>query len=136
MKKVAVVYWSGTGNTEAMAQAVKEGCNGELIPAGQFGPEKVDAYEAIAFGCPAMGDEQLEEDEFQPMWDAVKPVLGDKPIGLFGSYSWAEGQWMQNWKEDAEASGLKILVDPVICYDQPEDDALEQCKRLGESLAE
>ena len=107
MSKIAVVYWSGTGNTEAMANFVAEGATGagaeaEVISCADFSADKVAEYDAFAFGCPAMGSEELEYDEFQPMWDEVKETLGDKKVVLFGSYSWAEGEWMDNWKADAD----------------------------------
>ena len=93
MSKIAVVYWSGTGNTEAMANLVAEGATSagaetEVIPCADFSADRAADYDAFAFGCPAMGSEELEYDEFQPMWDEVKEVLGDKKVVLFGSYSW------------------------------------------------
>ena len=111
MSKIAVVYWSGTGNTEAMANLVSEGATSagaeaEVISCADFSADKVTNYDAFAFGCPAMGSEELEYDEFQPMWDEVKEVLGDKKVVLFGSYSWAEGEWMDNWKADADEAGV------------------------------
>ena len=119
MSKIAVVYWSGTGNTEAMANFVAEGATGagaeaEVISCADFSADKAASYDAIAFGCPAMGSEELEYDEFQPMWDEVKETLGDKKVVLFGSYSWAEGEWMDNWKADAdeafEAKWARIMA--------------------------
>ena len=91
MSKVAVVYWSGTGNTEAMAMAVAEGAKGKgaevsVITAAEFSPEQVSEYSAIAFGCPSMGSEQLEESEFEPMFTACEGRLSGKSIALFGSY--------------------------------------------------
>lgn len=123
MSKIAVVYWSGTGNTEAMANLVAEGATdagaeAEVISCADFSADKAAGYDAIAFGCPAMGSEELEYDEFQPMWDEVKETLGDKKVVLFGSYSWAEGEWMDNWKADADEEGVNV-VDSVICYDAP-----------------
>ena len=96
MSKIAVVYWSGTGNTEAMAGAVAAGARAagaeaELIAASDFDAGRVANYDAIAFGCPAMGSEQLEEYEFEPMFDACKSVLRGKRIALFGSYGWGTG---------------------------------------------
>ena len=110
MSKIAVVYWSGTGNTEAMANLVAEGATSagaetEVIPCADFSADKAAEYDDFAFGCPAMGSEELEYDEFQPMWDEVKEILGDKKVVLFGSYSWAEGEWMDSWKADADGSG-------------------------------
>ena len=104
MSKVAVVYWSSTGNTEAMANAVVDGAKEKgadvtLYECADFRPELVADYDAIAFGCPAMGDEVLEEDEFEPMFDGCKDALKDKKIALFGSYGWGDGEWMRNWEE-------------------------------------
>lgn len=140
MSKVAVVFWSGTGNTEAMAKAVEEGAKGKGADVTEFGASDFDAakvadYDAIAFGCPAMGAEVLEEGEFQPMWDDVKGSLSGKKIALFGSYGWGSGEWMDSWKEDAEGAGAQLAVAPVMANNEPDDDALTQCKALGEALA-
>lgn len=85
MSKIAVVYWSGTGNTEAMAAAVVEGAKEKgaevsLLTASEFSPEQVSEYDAIAFGCPSMGSEQLEESEFEPMFTACEGRLSGKSI--------------------------------------------------------
>lgn len=137
--KTAVIYWSGTGNTEAMANAVAEGMKEAGAEVTMLTPDQVQAgelggYGAIAFGCPAMGSEELEYDEFQPMWDEVKETLGDKKVVLFGSYSWAEGEWMDNWKADADDAGVNV-VDSTICYDAPDDEGETACKALGAELA-
>ena len=99
MSKVAVVYWSGTGNTEIMASAVADGIReaggeAEMVSVSGFSADTINGYDAIAWGCPAMGDEVLEESEFQPVWDECKGKLGSKKIALFGSYGWGDGQWM------------------------------------------
>ncbi len=140
MKKVAVVYWSGTGNTEAMAQAVVEGVSsnggeGVLIEAGSFGPDKIDDFDAIAFGCPSMGAEELEEEVFKPMWDACMPKLGGKPIALFGSYGWGDGEWMRLWDDECKSAGLNQVTEYVMCNETPDDDAVEACQGLGAALA-
>ena len=140
MSKVAVVYWSGTGNTEAMANAVIEGIKaaggeGELIQAADFGPDKMDAYDAIAFGCPSMGAEQLEESEFEPMFASCESKLSGKKIALFGSYGWGDGEWMRNWQETCQNDGAYLACDFVICNDAPNDDALSACQALGQALA-
>ena len=139
MSKIAVVYWSGTGNTEAMANSVlagapAAGAQAELFTGADFSADKAAEYDAFAFGCPAMGSEELEYDEFQPMWDEVKETLGDKKVVLFGSYSWAEGEWMDNWKADADETGVNV-VDSTICYDTPDDEGETACKALGAELA-
>ena len=134
MNKVCVVYWSGTGHTEAMAQAVAEGAQGRLFTAAEFGPDQAKEYDAIAMGCPAMGAEVLEEEEFQPMFDAVKPVLAGKKVALFGSYGWGDGEWMRNWEEECLGAGATLACDSVICQDDPDEDALAACRALGEAL--
>ena len=139
MSKIAVVYWSGTGNTEAMAEAVLEGAKGagaeaEIFKAAEFDTSTVENYDAIAFGCPSMGSEQLEEDEFEPMFKACEPALSGKKVGLFGSYGWGDGEWMRNWEETCVSDGAVMPSDFVICNDAPDDDTLEACKNLGASL--
>lgn len=116
MSKVAVVYWSSTGNTEAMADAVVEGAKEKgadvtLYECADFRPELVGEYDAIAFGCPAMGDEVLEEDEFEPMFDGCKAELKDKKIALFGSYGWGDGEWMRNWEESCKEAGAVLATE-------------------------
>ena len=94
--KVAVIYWSGTGNTEQMAQAIAEGAGADLFAVSDFSG-KLDAYDRVAFGCSAMGDEVLEESEFEPFFAEVEGELSGKTIALFGSYGWGDGQWMRDW---------------------------------------
>ena len=138
--KIAVVYWSSTGNTEAMAQAVAEGArkagaSAELFTATEFDGGKVDAFDAIAFGCPAMGAEELEDSEFAPMFESCESKLSGKKIALFGSYGWGDGEWMRNWDETCRNDGAVMACDYVICNEAPDDDAIEECKALGKALA-
>lgn len=140
MSKIAVVYWTGTGNTEEMANAVAQGADAagaeaKAVLVSDFSADEVADYDAFAFGCPAMGAEELESDEFEPVWEACKGVLGQKPVALFGSYGWGGGEWMDSWKEDAEAAGLKV-VDTLIANEAPDDEAVEACGALGRQLAE
>jgi len=140
MSKVAVVFWSGTGNTKAMADAVAQGARGagasvDVLGPSDFNATKVTAYDGIAFGCPAMGAEVLEEDEFEPMFADVKGALSGKPIALFGSYGWGDGEWMRDWEEDCKAAGANLVVEPVMANEMPDDEALAACKALGAALA-
>ena len=140
MSKVAVVYWSSTGNTEAMANAVADGIKekgGEAVlhTCEDFDGSKVAEYDAIAFGCPAMGDEVLEEDEFEPMFNSCETKLSGKKVGLFGSYGWGDGEWMHNWEDKCKEDGAFLVADGVICQEEPDDDAVENCKALGKALA-
>ena len=140
MKTIAVIYWSGTGNTEAMAHAVVKGAQSagasvRLFEAGQFGAEDVAKYDALAFGCQAMGSEMLEENEFEPMFEACKGELSGKNIALFGSYGWGDGEWMRTWEDDRRAAGAVLACGSVICNDAPDDEATEACKAVGAALA-
>ena len=140
MHKIAVVYWSSTGNTEEMAKAVAQGARGagascDLLTCDRMDAEKVKQYDALLFGCPAMGAEELEQDEFEPMFSAVKPALAGRKVALFGSYGWGGGEWMQTWEADCAASGISLAHESVICNEAPDDDALAACKALGAALA-
>lgn len=140
MSKIAVVYWSGTGNTEAMARLVEEGIisaggEADLLTPALFTPDMVGNYDAIAFGCPSMGAEQLEEEEFEPMFSAVKGSLSGKTIGLFGSYGWGDGEWMRTWTEECENAGCQLAAEPVIACGAPEGEAADACRALGKALA-
>ena len=141
MNKVAIVYWSGTGNTEQMAQAVAEGvknAGGEanVLTCAEFDSAKLADYGAVAFGCPAMGSEVLEECEFEPMFSGCKNRLGGKSVGLFGSYGWGDGQWMRDWEKDCDDAGINLVCESVICCETPDDAALEACRAMGKALAE
>lgn len=140
MSKVAVVYWSGTGNTKAMADCVvaglkEAGVDTELFFADAFNADMVADYDAIAFGCPAMGAEELEDSEFLPMFESCGANLKDKKIALFGSYGWGDGEWMRSWEETCQNFGAVLACDSVICNDAPDADAENACKALGKSLA-
>ena len=140
MSKVAVVYWSGTGNTEMMAQKVAEGAKEagaevSVLTSADFSADDVDAYDAIAFGCPAMGAEELEDTEFEPMFSACESKLSGKKIALFGSYGWGDGEWMRTWEENAKGAGVSLVSQPVLCNEEPDDDAKAACQDLGKALA-
>ncbi|HWQ78381.1 MAG TPA: flavodoxin [Anaerovoracaceae bacterium] len=140
MSKIAVVYWSGTGNTEKMADLVAAGARAAgaevtIYTASKFSAALMDAYDAVAFGCPSMGDEELEESEFEPMFASCRSKLKSKKIALFGSYGWGDGEWMSNWEEACISDGAVLACDSVICMEAPDDDASEACRALGEALA-
>ncbi len=136
MSKVAVVFWSGTGNTETMANAVADGAKSKGAEVSILGPSEftkadVANYDAIAFGCPSMGAEVLEESEFQPMWDDVCGSLAGKKVVLFGSYGWGDGEWLRNWASEASIDEANTFM----CNETPDEDAVKACEQLGASIA-
>ncbi len=135
--KIAVVYWSGTGNTEAMAEALADGAReagAEVTVVTSDDFSSVDGYDAIAFGCSATGSEELEESSFEPMFASVEDSLGDKKVALFGSYGWGDGEWMRNWEERVTGK-VASLVGTYICNDAPADSDKDELKALGKKLA-
>lgn len=132
----AVIYWSGTGNTEAMAKAVAEGAGVEAVSVSDFKGNAAD-FDALGLGSPAMGDEVLEESEFEPFFAGIEGSISGKKIALFGSYDWGDGQWMRTWEDRVKAAGA-VLVNGagVISNLEPSDDILAQCRELGKKLAE
>ena len=137
MSKVAIVFWSQTGNTETMANCIAEGAgaNATIIPCSEMNAAKLGEYDVVAFGCPAMGAEQLEESEFEPMFSGLEGSLNGKKIALFGSYGWGDGEWMRTWEENCRDKGANLVCDSVICQETPDDEALSACRSLGEALA-
>ena len=139
MSKVAIVYWSGTGNTASMAESVADGVKSkggeaELFECSGFGADMLDNFDAVAFGCPAMGAETLEEDEFEPLFADCESKISGKKLGLFGSYGWGDGEWMRNWEERCISDGASLVHDPVICNEAPDADAVVSCEELGAAL--
>ena len=134
--KAAVIYWSGTGNTEAMANKVAEGAGADLFAVADFGGNVAD-YDCLAFGCPAMGAEVLEEDEFEPFFASIEGDLKGKKVALFGSYGWGDGEWMRDWAERVTNDGADLVQgEGLIVNETPDDEALEKCKALGEALVQ
>ena len=140
MDKIYVVYWSQSGNTQAMAEAIGRG----ITAAGkeavvQFVSEaSIDDLKnasVYALGCPAMGAEELEDSEFLPMFESCTDSLNGKKIALFGSYGWGDGEWMRTWQQRVEAAGGVMIEDGLICNNAPDDDALAACRALGEKAA-
>ena len=141
MGKAAIIYWSGTGNTEAMAQAVLSGAK-EVNPGTQlFNVSEISAsdaagYDTLMLGCPAMGAEVLEESEFEPFFTELEGELSGKNVALFGSYGWGDGEWMRSWADRVSAAGANLVgQEGLIANDAPDDDAVEACKALGKKAA-
>ncbi len=138
MSKVAVIYWSGTGNTEAMANAVAEGAKeagaeASLLTCADV--TDVSGYDAVALGCPAMDAEELEDGEFLPMLERIEAALPGKKVALFGSYGWGDGEWMRSWEARCAEKCIALAAESVIVNEAPDDNGCAKCKALGASLA-
>ena len=141
MSQIVVAYWSGSGNTEMMAEAVGRGIEAAGKEAKVVSVDDIQASElencpVFAMGCPAMGDEVIEEEIMEPFVEEVEKFASGKKIGLFGSYGWGDGQWMRDWEDRMKAAGATVVGgEGVICQETPDDEALENCKALGKELA-
>jgi flavodoxin short chain len=135
MSKTAVIYWSGTGNTEAMAKAIESGLKESGAEVALLSVEKAgaaDAYDKLALGCPSMGSEQLEEEIFEPFFASVESKLTGKKVALFGSYGWGDGQWMRDWQERAAKAGAVLFEEGLIQQEAPDENA---CVEFGKRFA-
>ncbi|MBN3490809.1 flavodoxin [Acholeplasma equirhinis] len=138
---ILVVYWTGTGNTEIMAEKIYEGIqsvgvDAELKLIDQVSPSDIDNYEKIAFGCPSMGIEELEPDEFLPWYEEIEPLLQDKLIALFGSYGWGEGEWMDAWHERVRALGLNLFEEGIRISSTPSTKEQQMIFEFGQRFAQ
>lgn len=137
--KLAVVFWSGGGNTESMADAVADGARQagaevSLMRCDDFDAERTDDFDALCFGCPASGAEALEESDFEPLFSSIEGKLANQRVALFGSYGWGDGEWMRSWEERCASNGMVLAAESVICMGAPDDGILEQCRALGAKL--
>ncbi len=140
MNKIAVVYFSGTGNTEMMANAIadgarEKGAETDVFTAEDFNASLMDDFDVIAFGCPAMGDEELEDTVFLPMFEPCRAKLGGKQIALFGSYDWGDGDWLRSWEQRCRDDGAVIAAESLKCNLTPDDEGIAACKAMGSALA-
>lgn len=141
MKKIAVVFLSGTGNTQIMAEEIaseirNKNIDVDLLKTSEFSKDYLEKYDGFTFGCPAMGDEELEQTEFEPMFSDIEKNLSDKPVLIFGSYEWANGEWMKIWQERCENLGINLVRDGLIAYDKPNDTSLKECRDAADKLIE
>ena len=138
MSKVAIVFWSATGNPEPMANFIAEGAGAAatIVPCAEMDAAKLGEYDVVAFGCPAMGAEQLEESEFEPMFAGLEGSLNGKKVALFGSYGWGDGQWMRDWVQRTNDANAVIYTDEgLIINETPDDDGIAKCKEFGKGFA-
>ncbi|SDE40823.1 flavodoxin [Sporomusa acidovorans] len=139
MKKVRVIYWSGTGNTEKMAQAVASGAKTAdtevtLLSVAEATAKHVEEADYLALGCPSMGNEELEESEMEPFVNSIASLVKNKPLVLFGSYGWGDGQWMNDWTQRMKDQGATLVDDSLIINETPDDEGLKKCRTLGMQL--
>lgn len=137
--KINIIYWSGTGNTEAMAKAIyggsKKNENSKLIYVDKATIEDVKEADILFLGCPSMGVEELEEDSMEPFMNSISDDINGKKIILFGSYGWGDGEWMQDWEQRVKDKGGIIIEDSIICNESPEDEHLKHLASLGEKYS-
>ncbi|MDR1924012.1 MAG: flavodoxin [Planctomycetaceae bacterium] len=136
--KVSIIYWSGTGNTEAMANLIKEGVvstGAEVVikPVGDAAESDVTDVDIAFLGCPSMGDETLEDSEFEPFISKIEKKVAGKKLGLFGSYGWGSGQWMDDWSKRMKDAGAVLIAESLIVNEAPAGDDVEKCKNFGKS---
>jgi flavodoxin short chain len=137
--KINIVYWSGTGNTEAMAKLIQEGAQSAgaevaLMDVSSAGAEVLNA-DVLALGCPSMGAEVLEESEFEPFVASIEGQVSGKKLALFGSYGWGDGEWMRDWTERMTGAGAILAAESLIVNEAPEGESADECKAFGTKIA-
>lgn len=135
--KTAIIYWSATGNTQTMAENILKGIRqaggeADLFSVSEISPADAAAYDVLLLGCPAMGAEELESEEFEPFYTQLEGQIAGKTVGLFGSYDWGDGEWMRLWKDRAEAAGISVKDTLIVNMN---DDPAEPCKSFAEQFA-
>lgn len=140
MKQIPVIYWTGTGNTQIMADAIADAINAAGAEAlvknvADISADEAAKYDALALGCPAMGAEVLEEDEFEPFFAELEGKLSGKRVALFGSYGWG-GTYMQDWEARVQDAGAELVAEGVLALGAPDDEALAKLAEAGKLLAE
>ena len=141
MNKIAIIFWSGTGNTEMMANAIADGAKEagaevSLLPVTATSADQAAGFDRLALGCPAMGAEVLEEMEFEPFFTELESRLSGKRVALFGSFGWGDGQWMRDWYARTDEAGALMIGDEgLMAHELPTSEVLEKCKALGKELA-
>lgn len=134
-----IVYWSGTGNTAKMAELIGKGIieggkTAEIINVSDVNVEELLKEDVLVLGCSAMGDEVLEESEFEPFIDEISTKVSGKKAALFGSYGWGDGQWMRDFEERMIGYGCTILDEPLIVQNEP-DEMESECIDFGKKIA-
>ena len=142
MSDICVAYWSGTGNTEAMAQAIGAGItaagkSADVVPMETISPADLKDQAVWVLGCPAMGAEELEDGTVEPFVSELEGFASGKKVALFGSYDWGDGEWMRDWTDRMTSAGATVVNgEGLICHETPDEDGLSECVELGKALAQ
>ena len=142
MEEIYIIYWSQTGNTQTMAEAIgkgveKAGKTAQVLSVEDAALDVLKQAPCFALGCPAMGAEVLEESEMEPFVEELESYVSGKKILLFGSYGWGDGEWMRDWADRMKNAGAQLIREEgIIANEAPEDDVLEELKAAGKELAE
>ncbi|MDD3185843.1 MAG: flavodoxin [Anaerostipes sp.] len=140
METIQVVYWSQTGNTEAMAYSIAEGikeagAEANVVNVASASMDDIKNADSFAIGCPAMGAEVLEEYEMEPFVEELEGVVKGKKVALFGSYGWGDGEWMRDWESRMQGAGAVLVNgEGLIINETPDADGIEECKAFGKAL--
>ena len=134
-----IVFWSGTGNTEKMANIIAEGIakggkQAEIVNVSEANNGIFNDEDVVVLGCSAMGDEVLEESEFEPFIESIASKIKGKKVALFGSYGWGDGQWMRDFEDRVTSYGAQLIGDGLIVQNEPEDNCPE-CIEFGMNIA-
>ncbi|MDR1481277.1 MAG: flavodoxin [Synergistaceae bacterium] len=140
MAKIGIIYWSGTGNTEKMAELISKGAeeSGAEVTCkhvSSASQDEIDNYDVVALGSPSMGSEVVEESEMQPFIAAIAPKLKGRRVALFGSYGWGDGEWMRNWVAEMKESGANLVDDGLIVNETPDGASADECVEYGKKIA-
>ncbi len=140
MEKIAVIYWTGTGNTRTMAESIAEGIKSagaetELFNVSEITPDKAMNFDKLALGCPSMGAETLEDSEFEPFFSTLETRLGGKKVALFGSYGWGDGQWMRDWNDRTSSTGARLFEEGLMAHETPDSENIATCHSFGARFA-
>ncbi len=139
MKKVAIIYWSGTGNTEAMANSIKQGAETtgnevKLFEVSKANISDVVSADIVAIGCSSYGAEVLEDGFMEPFVESLRDSVKGKKVSLFGSFGWGSGEWMEDWDIRMASYGADLIQDSLIINETPDSDGLKQCEDFGKRL--
>ena len=141
MKKVSIIYWSNGGNVEIMANAIAEGASRgdvevETNNVADSSLEDVLNSDAVAFGSPAMINDEIEEIDMKPFIESLKGIdINNKPLVLFGSCGWRETTFIDKWQEQMKEFGFNV-IGKIVVRDSVEKKDIQRSKELGKLLAQ